>query len=387
MSAARRLPPAGDPIDAQERRLALGMADPERALREGLHAWLGAGEIQLHASGRAALCALLAGLASRSGRREAVIPAYCCFSVPAAAVAAGLRVRLVDVDAHGRIDAEALAGLPLADAAAIVVGNLFGIPEPTSGVREIAARAGVALVDDAAQAFGAVAPDGRAGARGEAGLLSFGRGKPLSGLGGGALVWRQGPAPCAAPATPPPDRRRAAWRARAYAAALDPRVFRWLAALPGLHIGETRFEPAFERGAIDGASLVLAAARLAHAETLAAHRAQRAEALAAALRSRTRHAPLLAPPGVRAVYPRLAVLAPDAGARARALARLARAGLGASPFYPSALGAIPALRAQLVGPAAQAGAEAFAARVFTLPTHAGVDDAACERIVACLAES
>ena len=100
MSAWRRLPPTGDPIDAGERRLALGLADPERTLREGLRAWLAVDEVQLHASGRAALRALLAALASRSGRREVVIPAYCCLSVPAAAVAAGLRVRLVDVDAR-----------------------------------------------------------------------------------------------------------------------------------------------------------------------------------------------------------------------------------------------------------------------------------------------
>lgn len=387
MSPAHRLPPAGDPIDAAERRFAQGLADPERALRDGLRAWLGAGEIQLFASGRAALCALLAGLASRSGRREVVIPAYCCFSVPAAAVAAGLRVRLVDVDARGRIDAQALAKLPLDDAAAIVVGNLFGIAEPVAPWRELAARAGAALVDDAAQSFGAHASDGRAGARGDAGLLSFGRGKPLSGLGGGALVWRGGPAPCRAPATPSPDRRGARLRALAWGAALDPRVFRWLAALPGLHIGETRFETDFARGGIDGASLVLAAARLAHADALATRRAQRAEALAAALRERTRWLPLVAGAGARAVHPRLAVLAPDAGARAHALARLARAGLGASPFYPSALGAIPALRAQLAGPAEQPGAEDFAARVVTLPTHEGVTGSACERIVETLAAS
>ncbi len=146
MSAWGRLPPAGDPIDASERRAALELADPERTLRDGLRAWLAADEIQLFASGRAALRALLAGLASRSGRHEVVIPAYCCFSVPAAAVAAGLRVRLVDVDARGRVDAQALARLPIDGAAAIVVANLFGIPEPMAKLSELAEKAG-ALAD------------------------------------------------------------------------------------------------------------------------------------------------------------------------------------------------------------------------------------------------
>ena len=378
--ARHQLPPAGDPIDAGERRAARSLVHPEQALRDGLRACLGAEEIQLFASGRAALRALLAGLASRSGRSEVVIPAYCCFSVPAAAVSAGLRVRLVDVDARGRIDAQALASLPLAGVAAIVVANLFGIPEAVAPLHVLAAQAGVAVVDDAAQALAGEAPDGRAGARGDVGLLSFGRGKPLSGLGGGALTWPRQPIACPAPATPGPARRAAQLRALLYDVALRPGVFRWLAALPGLHIGETLFDPNFRRGPIDGASLVLAAARLPHVETLGAQRAARAEELAAALRARTRFLPLTAPAGTRAVHPRLAVLAPDAATRVDALTRLARAGLGASAFYPSALGDLRALRPHLCGPAQQPGAADFAARVFTLPTHAGASEAVREKI-------
>jgi len=385
--AWRQLPPAGDPFSVRERHAACHGVDPEQALRDGLRAYLGAEEIQLFASGRAALRALLAGLASRSGRSEVVIPAYCCFSVPAAAVAAGLRVRLVDIDARGRIDAQALASLPLAGVAAIVAANLFGIPEAVAPLRAIAAQAGAAVVDDAAQALGGEAPDGRAGARGDVGLLSFGRGKPLSGLGGGALVWPRGPIACSAPGTPRPARRAAQLRALGYAVALRPSVFRWLAALPGLHIGETLFDPNFRSGPIDGASLVLAAARLPNLEALGAQRAARAEALAAALRARTRFVPLTAPPGARAVHPRLAVLAPDAATRDAALARLARAGLGASAFYPSALGHIRALQPHLCGSAQQPSAVDFAARVFTLPTHAGAGAAVREKIAELLAGS
>ncbi len=376
----RQLPPGGDPIGGNQRRLAREIVDPARRLREGLCERLGAEEIQFFASGRAALRAYLVGLADRTGRHEVVIPAYCCFSVPAAVVSAGLRVRLVDVDVHGRIDRQALAGLPLGDTAAVVVANLFGIPETITPLRELAARAGAEIVDDAAQALGGEATDGRAGGRGDVGLLSFGRGKPLSGLGGGALVLSRRGTTSAAPALPAPARGSAQLRALAYDAALHPSVFRWLAALPGLRIGETLFDPGFARGGIGGASLLLAAARLAQFETLAAARAERAETLAAALRSRTRFAPLTAAPGIRAVYPRLAVLAPDGASRDVALARLARAGLGASRFYPSALGAIPALKSHLCGPARQPGAEAFAARILTLPTHAGASEAVREAI-------
>jgi dTDP-4-amino-4,6-dideoxygalactose transaminase len=385
--ALRRVPPAGDPVDRAERAAALAEPDPERSLRAGLRGWLGAEQVDLFASGRAALRALLAWLAARSGRREVVIPAYCCFSVPAAAVAAGLRVRLVDVDACGRIDAAQLAALPLGDVAALVVANLFGIPEPIRALRAIAEPAGVVLVDDAAQALGGEDPEGRAGARGDVGLLSFGRGKPLSGLGGGALAWARRPEGFSAPAAPRPARRSAQLRALAWDAALHPAIFRWLAVLPGLHVGETRFDPHFETGAIGPAALVLAAARLPRFARLAEERARRAESLAAAIRAGSRFLPLVAPDAVRGVYPRLAVLAPDAERRAVALRRLTACGLGASAFYPSALGDVAALRPHLAGPPRQPGAEALARRMLTLPTHSGADAALCAAITRALAES
>ncbi len=179
-----------------------------------------------------------------------MLPAYTCFSVPAAAVAAGLRVRLVDVTAEGRIDAEALAKLPLERAAAVVACNLFGFAEPLAPIARATREAGARLVDDAAQAFGAEASDGKAGGRGDLGILSFGRGKPLSALGGGALVVEQTGGAEPGPQPTPGGRLRALASALAYDAALSPRVFGWLAAVPGLGIGETPFEPQFARGGI-----------------------------------------------------------------------------------------------------------------------------------------
>ena len=128
-------------------------------------------------------------LAALSDRDEIWVPGYTCFSIPAAAVAAGLRVRLVEIGLDGRIDPNALARMPLERAAALVVSNLFGVPEPVARLREITNSRGVALVDDAAQSLGARSAEGPVGTRGEVGILSFGRGKPLSALGGGALAW------------------------------------------------------------------------------------------------------------------------------------------------------------------------------------------------------
>ena len=116
-----QLPPAGSRATREEVGRLWSLADPADALRTALTRLLGSDEIHLVASGREALRLALDGAARERGRREVVIPAYTCFSVASAAVAAGLRVRLVDVDARGRIDAAALASLPLEGVAAIVV--------------------------------------------------------------------------------------------------------------------------------------------------------------------------------------------------------------------------------------------------------------------------
>ena len=366
----RQLPPAGSPITPAECVAALRIREPARALIEGLRAILGLECVTLYASGREALRVALAHLARKSGRVEVVVPAYTCFSVPAAAVAAGLRVRLVDVTPSGQIDLESLARTPLEDVAAVVVSNLFGVPEPIEPILELSRAAGSAVVDDAAQSLGAHSAEGRTGARGQVGLLSFGRGKPLSALGGGALAWVG--SNDAIPAPPPSAARRLAGVARALAfdLALQPALFPWLAAVPSLGIGETSFEPAFARGGIDGASLSLAATLVPGLERACRARAARAEQIGRRLRDETGFAPLLAGEGAAGSYPRRGRVAPNASAREAALEALTPLGAGRS--YPAPLDQVEALRPYLVGDPASAGAWEFSARVLTLPTHQGL---------------
>jgi len=380
-----RLPPAGSPIGAAACAAVLRLSEPAARLREGLSRRLDGRPISLHASGREALRVGLRVCAEHSGRSEVILPAYICFSVPAAAVAAGLRVRLVDVDERGGIDSAALSAMPVERAAALVVGNLFGIPEAVAPLLKRCTASGTALVDDAAQAFGSHSHEGPVGARGDLGVLSFGRGKPLSALGGGALVW---PVDSRAEglAEPGPQARRgpARLRAAAWNVALQPASFRLLAAIPFLGIGETHFDPGFARGGIDGAAMCLAAAQLPGAAEQARARAERALRIAEQLQRKTRFQPLLADPGAFAVYPRLGVLAPDASARNRALAALWSDGVTA--FYPASLADLPDLAPHLAEPAECPGARRFAARLLTLPTHEGLVGSRLVRVIRTLQE-
>ncbi len=364
-----RVPPGGHCFSYAQCRAVLREADPLPCVRAGLLELLGPSRLSLHASGREALRIAFSHLAAQRDRDEIWLPGYTCFSIPAAAVAAGLRVRLVEIGLDGRVDPDALAQLPLERAAALVVSNLFGVPEPVARLRELLDARGVALVDDAAQSLGARSAEGPVGSRGEVGVLSFGRGKPLSALGGGALAWvgSEGPAASSAPAAAPPNPLRALVRAAAFNLALLPPIFRWLAAIPALGIGETRYDPNFERGGIDGAAVCLAAAVLPEFEAANRARARRAAALAERISLETDFSPLLAADGDIAVYPRLGVLAPSAAARNDALHALAP--VGATRMYPGPLERVKALQPHRVGKTETPGAQQFSDRLLTLSTE------------------
>jgi dTDP-4-amino-4,6-dideoxygalactose transaminase len=376
-AAFRRWPPAGEAIPPSAIWSAFSAPDPARALIQGLEERLGSSRVTLHGSGRQALRLALEHLARSRDRDEVLIPAYTCFSVPAAAVAAGLRVRLVDVTREGRIDRSALEALPLERAAALVVSNLFWVPEPIADIREPLARAGVAVVDDAAQAFGTDCGEGPVGSRGDLGILSFGRGKPLSGLGGGAIIWPDSPE--AAPE--PPGLRRASALARAvlYDVALQPAVFRVLAAIPALGIGETHFDPDITPGPIDGASVCLAAAALQGFDRSARERADRAASLSEEIAATSAFSPICGASDAACGYPRLAVVAPGAKARDAALSALCN--LGATAMYPSALDQLAALQPHRVGESSCPGAQELAARVLTLPTNRALRGAERARLL------
>src|SRR5262249_11056928 len=102
MRIRRTLPPAAALLGLGD--LLHGLAG---AIRSGRPAGRLEGELREHfgvrhvflvSSGTAALALILTSLKRLSSRREVVLPAYTCFSVPAAVERAGLAIRLVDVD-------------------------------------------------------------------------------------------------------------------------------------------------------------------------------------------------------------------------------------------------------------------------------------------------
>jgi perosamine synthetase len=139
--------------------------------------------------GRVALYAILRALGIGLGD-EVIVPAFTCVAVPNAILYAGAVPVYVDIDETTyTADVEAVAGAVGPDTRAILAQNTFGLSADLSGLAAVAARYGVALVDDCTHGLGGTY-DGRPnGTAADAAFFSTQWSKPVStGLGGIAVT-------------------------------------------------------------------------------------------------------------------------------------------------------------------------------------------------------
>lgn len=120
---------------------------------------------------------------------EVVTTPFTFFATAGAAVRLGARVRFADIEPDTfNLDANRAWDLTTPATRAIVPVHLFGHMADLKPLLERAARANVAVIEDAAQAIGASCPLGMAGGLGTCGTFSFFPSKNLGGLGDGGLV-------------------------------------------------------------------------------------------------------------------------------------------------------------------------------------------------------
>ena len=135
------------------------------------------------ANGTDALELILVGLGIGRGD-EVILPTNTFVATVEAVCAAGARPRFVDVCPDTLlIDPDAVQAAITPVTAAVIVVHLYGQMVDTEPISEIAARHGLALIEDAAQAHGARHRGRRAGSVGVAAGFSFYPGKNLGALG------------------------------------------------------------------------------------------------------------------------------------------------------------------------------------------------------------
>ena len=346
-------------------------------------------------SGRSAQAILLRSMReiASSDRDEVILPAYTCYSVAAASVRAGLKIRLVDIDpANFDFDYEKMGNLPSGKVLAAIGCNLFGVLNDWDKLSPIGKANDYFLIDDGAQSFGAKFKGRASGSLGTAGFYSLGRGKALTTYNGGILVTNH--EELAKRIESHLDELPSAGMASeavvfaklmTYSMFIRPRLYWIPASLPFLGLGETIYEEDFEMSKLSAVQTVAGAVIFESILYFHTMRAENAQELAGAVLGLGK----FEVPGWDAnhcpPYLRLPVMAPNRESRDRAIAELREAGVVATKMYPSTLRQIPGIEAHLASPESEfPGAQQLVDRLFTLPTHPFLTDQDFDNIVACL---
>ncbi len=213
-------------------------------------------------SGTAALAAAIiaANKKNKKTKAEILLPAYTCPDIISAVVFANAIPILIDLKVNSpRMSLKSIENKITPNTNAIIAINFLGISEDICKIRKICDKYNLTLIEDSAQAV----PNQSFSPywQGDYIIISFGRGKPLNLLGGGAVLNK-------------PDKelnnnltiveiKKGSTKNKflyslkifIYNILINPTIYGLILQLPGLKIGSTHFKPLHEIGAINDFSL------------------------------------------------------------------------------------------------------------------------------------
>jgi dTDP-4-amino-4,6-dideoxygalactose transaminase len=341
-------------------------------------------DLTLTDSGTSALTLAIAAVGG-----PVALPAFCCFDVATAADGAGADPILYDLDPLTLApEPESLVRALAAGARSVVAVHLYGVPVPVPAIRAAAAASGAIVIEDAAQATGARYGGHRVGTMGSFGILSFGRGKGVTGGGGGALLSNDPAAAArlealdfALEASRLPPRDVVATAAQWLLA--RPAIYGLPASLPFLGLGGTVYRRPHAPGGMSAFSSGVLRSSLHVEDREAELRRKNAARLTKAIEATGGRLQVATAkdPSARCGYLRLPVLVEDAALlpvmRSEAAARL-----GILPSYPVSLADLPAFAERVVNRGEEfAGARKLAQRLVTVPVHGLVTAKDQQRII------
>jgi dTDP-4-amino-4,6-dideoxygalactose transaminase len=270
-----------------------------------------------------------------------------------AALRSGATVRFADIGADFTLDPDAVAVAVSPRTRAVVPVHLYGLMAPMEALQELAERAGLVLIEDAAQAHGARCGGRRAGSIG-IGSFSFYATKNVTAAEGGAVTTHD---PVLA------DRLRML-RNQGMASRYHYEVIGRNLRLSELHAAVA--VPQLEQLALINSARAANAARLTEA--------LRAEPAITVPQS---------PPDRVHVWHQYTVLLPDGVDRDAIVARMRDDGVGTGIYYPQLVWDHPAYRGHPnVVPGDTPNASRAADRCLSLPVHQGLGPDEIERVAA-----
>lgn len=142
----------------------------------------------LTSSGTSALYTLFKAYGLRRGD-EVAVPAYVCEKVVRLILDMGYRVKFVDVEKYSyNLSVEDLSDKIGKDTKAVVAVHMFGNPCRMKEILEISHDHNAVVIEDSAQCICAEYHGRKVGSLGDSAFFSFGKGKPITTITGGALT-------------------------------------------------------------------------------------------------------------------------------------------------------------------------------------------------------
>jgi hypothetical protein len=276
------------------------------------------------------------------------VPAYGCPDILSACLAAGSKPVLYDVAVDSPFFA--VGQSPPPGLVAAVAAHFLGLVHPAQDLQTLARDAGAVLIEDSAQRFPMAGDE----LFGDAVVLSFGRGKPVSLMEGGCLLLSAHLYPLGIEIASSYRRQDVGFKGRIkrtlHDVAIRPEVFGLIRRMPGLHVGDVMFKHApspcvlgpglkglASRAAIAYQSDRSWIARQRWTETFASNHFPELQALV----------PRLGQSGRRLL--RMPLLAPDAETAKEVCCRAVNLGVGVTRLYGAAQPYITAAPSGLCG--------------------------------------
>jgi dTDP-4-amino-4,6-dideoxygalactose transaminase len=298
---------------------------------------------------------------------KVIVPGYCCPDLVAAAIYAGVKPLVVDVcvdDASYDLDA-LQAAIADENVIAIIAINFLGVKERLSEIKKLLLNTAIKVIEDNAQWF-PVSKDEH-NFIGDYVLFSFGRGKPLSLLGGGVLFAKEALVVAQVISDQPSTRSFVQdLKIHLYNFLLKPHLYCYLNRAPFLHLGETHYHRHNEILSIGALQKGIFLANLKRYEQRASQAEVRYDQVftscdlqqLSSIKTERRKRLLR--------YP---LLCENAELRDKLLEKFSGLGLGVSPFYQRQLVEIPQILPLVEVHGVLKNSSQFASRLLTLPTH------------------
>ena len=365
----RALPPVRRAVPATTRRF---------FAEQSIAHFFGDRQVTMFTSGTAALYTAIRDCVARAaiGAPEVILPAYGCPDLVAACVYASVLPRLVDIAPEGwGYSNDDLERHVNPNTIAVVTVNLLGVGDDAAALRALCQSKGIALIQDSAQHLPRIDTDWP----GDYVVLSFGRGKPLNLLHGGALFTARSLAKAESTATHRFPLKSRILTSRLAAAGFNvltrPVPYGFLTTLPGTGLGAVVYKPLESASPLPDRVVQRVSAEFELYRRAPTYRRKLWEPVLSDWHQWGIDELQSTNQGPEPEPLRLALLAPDRSSRDALVTALERAGLGATRLYgtelPQVSGIPESVRVQ--GPFPNA--RRLAARIFTLPTHALVSAA------------